>query len=45
MSLAAHIILIFRLSSELKGTDPFLGGDFFLWTDPAEINTEYVKLK
>ena len=29
-----------------KGTDPFLGGDFFyLWTDPAEINTEYVKLK
>ena len=30
----------------VKGTDPFLGGDFiFLWTDPAEINTEYVKLK
>ena len=29
----------------MKGTDPFLGVIFYLWSDPAEINTEYVKLK
>ena len=30
---------------QVKGTDPFLGVIFYLCTDPAEINTEYVKLK
>ena len=29
----------------LRGPTPFLGVIFYLWTDPAEINTEYVKLK
>ena len=29
----------------LRGTTPFYGVIFYLWTDPAEINTEYVKLK
>ena len=34
-----------RIGQVIKGTDPFLGVIFYLWTDPAEINTEYVKLK
>ena len=28
----------------IKGFDPFIGGDFYLWTDLNEICTAYVKL-
>ena len=29
----------------IKGTDPFWGHDFYLWTDSNEICTAYGKLK
>ena len=44
--MSVFISILTKSDEIIKGIDQFLGCDFFyLWTDPGEISTEYVKLK